>query len=828
MDDRASPSALSDEALDAALDDCRPIASDSSPQLSPERNHLVINPAPPASAPRLRKSHRRGADPVWEKLVNVLQAVSSPSMAQLDPAETIDNMRELLQQLSWLRNPAAGQIEALREKERRNAVLDPLMGWMKASDTAAVAIGVCGILLRLTAEDYIVRESLEILFKLSRNKRFDALFARHGVSAVLTKYLGAFADVPAKLGRMLKGSEAVFLIHASACLKYVSDDEANAIAVAECGGGDVVENLFRAVLESSSPHPNAVALLIQLTALLRNLANVQPVSASTLRALLSLSDDLGGANGCGQDNDDILSDDWTDNTELMMNVVRVLSICSQRGNDMLEAMRVDGSAKGLVGLMVKYQRSKPRPQPLLVRVLFALGNLTTTAPTLGDVATRSELASVQCLEDMAALFGVYADIGVRRLQGQVRARSRAGDASTEDGGRTEGWERDAEEVDPGVDARIDKETLEVLVKMVRLLANMAINPDAGIRLSEMIELEGLVDLLGELEFANIAETEELFLNLLSALANFTFYHEPSNVLSQKAVKILEAINPLLLKSTPEALVLSTRIIANLSRRPPARRWLASHRGGLELLCILLDHSEPDVTVNVCGALCNVLGPAAGPTGGMETSWVWSDCVRSATAIRELGGIEKLVGLVEDALARRDTAAALVYAKALGNLARVDRRIRESSLPMTVEEEEDEEEGDADRRDVRNRIFSEDEEESLGVCLLDFVEKTKLDLGLQAGEPVEEGLARDEVMQFRALALGMLADLGFGDVEEDETPVAGGVPLYQEDVDYTDDFEEESLKGAVEALRIASPRRLGHTTAAGSAGRRCVETGVGPG
>ncbi|OLQ10053.1 Armadillo repeat-containing protein 2 [Symbiodinium microadriaticum] len=142
---------------------------------------------------------------------------------------------------------------------------------------------------------------------------------------------------------------------------------------------------------------------------------------------------------------------------------------------------------------------------------------------------------------------------------------------------------------------------EVLVKLVRLLANIAISPDAGATLAaSSAVVDPLLDMLGA---KKISDSEELVLNVVAAVTNLLFYDVPSNMLFQEESKQLlcRLFRPLLLESyNVEALVETARALGNLSRHADARKCMVSLRLD-EILAILLDHDDRDLVKPSKGA-----------------------------------------------------------------------------------------------------------------------------------------------------------------------------------------------------------------------------------
>lgn len=191
---------------------------------------------------------------------------------------------------------------------------------------------------------------------------------------------------------------------------------------------------------------------------------------------------------------------------------------------------------------------------------------------------------------------------------------------------------------------------EVLVKLVRLLANVAISPSAGPTLAASSAVsEPLLDMLGA---KRISDSEELVLNVVAAITNLLFYDVPANLLFHEESKQLlcRLFRPLLLESyNVEALVETARALGNLSRHADARRCMASLRLD-EILVILLDHDDRDLVFYSCGALVNLAAD--------------SECIPRLAG--STPAVQKLAKLLGDAPCN-DPMLQLVAVKVLTNL-----------------------------------------------------------------------------------------------------------------------------------------------------------------
>ncbi|KAJ3211112.1 hypothetical protein HDU67_004769 [Dinochytrium kinnereticum] len=410
----------------------------------------------------------------------------------------------------------------------------------------------------------------------------------------------------------------------------------------------------------------ATQLLIQITASLRNLASTQPfVNGNAISNLMCLTHESFGL---------------TDSSDLMLNVSRILSKLSLHP-DCLDKMKGETSIQALLQLVVKYQNHKRDPQALLVRILFVLGNLTA-------VKGPEHISLLNGIGDIAALLGIYSAVTMHKMKKVAKdsnGRRLGWDAHADIGQSNSGSplpvsvkEGDDEDGDE-VTLRIDRENTDVMVKLVRVLANLALHPECGRELVQMIEVETLVEMLG---YSDIDREEELVLNIAGALANFTFYLNSENCLLPHTTRILELMVPLMLCNNPEAVSEASRVYGNLSRLEEARQWMSRNKGGTELLAVLMDHSDTSVLENICGALANVLTPTADAAGRRIAG-------ENAKILMKGCGFSKLTEIVEESVNERDLSIAVVASKALSNLLSISAVLPPDQLEDLISTKEEE-------------------------------------------------------------------------------------------------------------------------------------------
>ena len=149
------------------------------------------------------------------------------------------------------------------------------------------------------------------------------------------------------------------------------------------------------------------------------------------------------------------------------------------------------------------------------------------------------------------------------------------------------------------------ERVDVLVKLIRLLAHLAISPAIG----ERIATHGhSLALLRVLQTFTMEGAEELQLNTISAVTNLSYYLVEGSVLLAEHEALCKALIPVLVFPNTEGMIEAARALGNLSRMQDARATICRVRVH-EALLLLLDHTSSQVAEGACGALINLAADA---------------------------------------------------------------------------------------------------------------------------------------------------------------------------------------------------------------------------
>ena len=355
---------------------------------------------------------------------------------------------------------------------------------------------------------------------------------------------------------------------------------------------------------------------------------------------------------------------FASHSELMFNVARVLAKLSLY-ESMRASLNVDPChVQDLLHVMAMAQprlSSDPSKPPskevlgLIVRLAFTLGNLTASNDRNRELIGL-EFGGVQLLVSM--------------LQGIGSSYLAPVAAESSSGGKKKKT------------CAVPLDIEEVLVKLIRLVANISINADVG---TQVVATEGVQMLISLLGHSVRMNREELLLNAVSAITNLSYYvmHRSAPLTSRHSRNLTgeakdriagetqggsdaeadppsfifagyrEICNDLvgvLIHQNDEAVAEAARAFGNFSRDAQVRHYMRASRGD-EALVLLLDHASREVVFSASGALVNIAADSAN---------------KSVLLKDDLQGHAKLVSVLRRA-GISDAEMAAVACKALHNL-----------------------------------------------------------------------------------------------------------------------------------------------------------------
>ena len=490
-----------------------------------------------------------------------------------------------------------------------------------------------------------------------------------------------------------------------------------------------------------------------------------------------------------------LVEPFVQHAELMYNVSRVVALVSLDPGCRKPLVADLAPCRALLRVLSVHYSSH---RALTVRVCYILGNLVAAHASARKVV-GIELDGVHVLgEIMARYMGelerLRATTQRRRTVGSVRAAAKVEERSSSSSSKL-GDEEDLplSAVAAGARAAMTRrsesqeqkrgqtrdELEDVLVKSVRVVANIALDHDVGWGMASSAVASHIVSLFFSMDVERAA-SEELCLNVVSTLANFSFYNgrgensdsTAASVLSSSALNattdsivegeedemvdyvaesrcgIVRRLVPLMLHPNEDMKVESLRALGNFSRSADTRRTLVADdkrgAGGdqvavtniwpIEVLAILLDHQRREIVFTACGVFTNLL---ADVDVRREALWrpIDGGCVAS-----------RLVAVVWDA-GLDDVEMATIACRALangmlggnGNAAAASSKLGEDDADADADAEAAEDCGAEESVDVLSAM--EQQLRRLGEAAADELDDLRLDAdGLTQDDAVMQELA----------------------------------------------------------------------------------------
>eukprot|EP00127_Corallochytrium_limacisporum_P005942 Clim_evm19s215 gene=Clim_evmTU19s215 len=275
--------------------------------------------------------------------------------------------------------------------------------------------------------------------------------------------------------------------------------------------------------------------------------------------------------------------------------------------------------------------------PCATRLLFVLGNLTAHAV---DSGLFDALYFVDGPEQLLDLFDFYlmTDPEVAALLAADGSRKRPGPGLT----GTYKNEGPVETAQTGAGAP-QTECEDLLVKMVRVLTNLAISPEFGPELAKAQPVGGVVSILA---VKSLQCSEEMILNAVAFMHNLSYYYVEGLSITaghlgeadeNQMIKVCKLLHPILLCDNIEAVMETVRVFSNFARLQCVRAYI--NKSGVDrILTILLDAENLDLCAATCGALMNLMGQR-------EHRWI----------LKEYGGPSALIDLISFAPERLGVA-----------------------------------------------------------------------------------------------------------------------------------------------------------------------------
>uniref|UniRef100_A0A8C8S6F6 Armadillo repeat containing 2 n=1 Tax=Pelusios castaneus TaxID=367368 RepID=A0A8C8S6F6_9SAUR len=458
--------------------------------------------------------------------------------------------------------------------KRRSVLLKTLYKLVDiGSDTLGLKLAKLILALKVSGKNLL--SVCKLVFKISRNEKNDSLIQKNGLLDSLLEVL-RFED--------LQTNYEAFLY----CMGAIKFSSGNAVLLNEMVNKGAVEILLQLMKQINNIKENDIHftslghLLVQLTATLRNLIDLALSRCQLLR------------NGAVSELWVVLEQRMNDR-DICTNISRIFSKLSSY-NDCCAAL-ADCSRCYILFLAILNKHQKK--QDLVVRVVFILGNLTAK----NNQAREQFFKEKGSTDILVSLFQTYSELDLNAKK----------------------WKHEREEYK--TKQKHPSEAEDVLIKLIRVLANLSIHPNVGAALAANHHIVAL--LVTVLENKSVDDCEELVINAAATINNLSYYSVRNSVIQDKKLHIAELLLKLLMSSNMDGILEAVRVFGNLSQYLEIRDFIIQ-RKLYKFMIALLDAKHQDVCFSACGVLLNLT---------VDNN--------KRAILKEEGGIKKLVDCLRD-------------------------------------------------------------------------------------------------------------------------------------------------------------------------------------
>ncbi|XP_078256381.1 armadillo repeat-containing protein 2 [Rhinoraja longicauda] len=438
---------------------------------------------------------------------------------------------------------------------KRRAVLLKTLYKLVDLDSDKLSIELAKLILALKVSGKNLLNVSKLMFKVSRSENNDALFQNDEILDYLLEVF-SFADPLSNIDAFL---------YFVGTFKFLTG---NVILLKDLLNKGLVESLVQVMAEINDANRTGDTyfcssghLLVQVTATLRNLADL-PQSRSRFLGTGALSELC------------VIMEQHINDKDICLNVARIFSKLSAYNDFCLVLSECFSCYQLFLTILHRHQRK----QDLIVRVVFILGNMTAKNNNAREELYKQE----NSVETLLTLFQMYHELNTKRKLTPPMTQSEKGMIESK--------------------SQKPSEAEDVLIKLIRVIANLSINSDVGSALSAnwtCVEL-----LIKVLESNKVEDSEELMMNAAATINNLSYYQVKNSAIRTRQLHIAELMMKLLLCNSMDAILEGARVFGNLSRSKEIRDFIVQKNVD-KFMITLLDAKHQDVCFAACGVLINL-------------------------------------------------------------------------------------------------------------------------------------------------------------------------------------------------------------------------------
>ncbi|NXW85870.1 ARMC2 protein, partial [Alopecoenas beccarii] len=497
-----------------------------------------------------------------------------PILHELEKVE--DNIENLCLACTELYQ-ALSEGNMLGKRFKRRSVLLKTLYKLVDIDSDPLCLKLAKIILAMKVDGKNLLSVCKLAFKICRNEENDGIIQNDRLLDCLLEVL--------RTEDLHKNHEA--LLYCMGAIKFMSGNAVLLNEMVNKGAIEMFLQLMKQINNNTKENDTYFSklghLLVQLTATLRNLAESPPARQQLI------------CRGAASELCVALEQRMSDK-DVCTYIIRIFSKLSSY-DDFCAALADCSRCYILfLALLNKHQKQ----QDLVIRIIFILGNLTEK----NNQAREQFFKERGSVNTLISLFQTYHELD---LDAQKSDRERGGE----------------EKKHP----EHPSEAEDVLIKLIRVLANLSIHPSAGAALAASPRIVEL--LVTVLEYKSVDDCEELVINAATTINNLSYYKVESSAVQDKKLHIAEMLLKLLMSNNMDGVVEAVRVFGNLSQYHEICDFIIQKKIH-KFVVALLDAKNQDVCFSACGVLLNLTVDE-----------------NKRALLMEEGGIGKLVDCLED-------------------------------------------------------------------------------------------------------------------------------------------------------------------------------------
>ncbi|XP_017784386.1 PREDICTED: armadillo repeat-containing protein 2 isoform X2 [Nicrophorus vespilloides] len=418
------------------------------------------------------------------------------------------------------------------------------------SPNEVLLLNIARIILALKVMGNNLTGVCKLIFKVSKSDKNDNLFFKKNL-------LELFVDA---LGRSSPLDDAEACVYGYGSIKFLTMNAKLLHQILSLGILPLmvlhIKLVNNAKLENIFIPDQTNHAVFQLTGALRNLASDETMYENFVetQAIQQLCQTL---------------DLFTLNADIVSNISRTLSIISTN-EGCCDAI---SEYPGIYRLFIRMFKKYPENDEIIVRLTYTLGNVVANL----DNARNKYYNEDESIKTLLLLWRIY-------------------------------LERTLKFCSLNDDGKSSTATEDVMIKIIRIVANMAINPDIGKAMNENFGAQFIDEFIKVLISNPFKKNEELVLSVLSTLNNLSFYYSAElneDIFHVKQINIIEAISEYTCCESKECLIEAMRILGNLSRSKITRSFI-SETNIFSTLISMLDSGDLSLLKTTVGVFVNLM------------------------------------------------------------------------------------------------------------------------------------------------------------------------------------------------------------------------------